>query len=203
LNRKGHTEVTFNGKPNLSNTPHQYEYIKDSFIEGQEHNSTIFLVFEQVWEGTQRYPDIIPRFYSINLKNEKITNIEKGQTKYTKYLKLFLTRLRIHDPNDLMCWKHGTEYNERQFRYTRGDMRLRGQQEGKIGALITAKRSIPTDALPEGRDIFEYTTLDKDSINKNKKKLAFFSEMMVRKLSTEDNKIWYNNLEYGMWKFRN
>jgi len=200
LNRTKHTEVTIDGKPNLSNTPHQYEYIEDSFIEEQEHNSTIFLVFEQVWEGTQRYPNIIPRFYSINLKNEKISKIEKGQTKYTKYLKLFLTKLRIPDPNDLICWKHVTEYNERQFRYTRADMRQLGKQEGKIGALITAKHGIPSDAMP---DIFEYTTLDKDSINKNKKKLAFFSEMMVRKLSTEDNKIWYNNLEYGMWKYRN
>jgi hypothetical protein len=102
-----------------------------------------------------------------------------------------------------MCWKHVTEHKDRQFRYTRADWRQRDQQDGKIGKQINAKHGIPTDALPEGRDVLEYTTLDKDSINKNKNALAFFSEMMVRNLSTKDNKIWYNNLEYGMWKDRN
>jgi len=173
----------------FSNTPLQYNYIKDCFNLSQETNEVIYIVFEHIWEGKKSSPKLVPRFFSLNLKNQKLIEIEKGFTRYKKYLQLFKNKIRVNVNSELMCWKHTTRDNYRQLRYNLN-------RKPDAGTEIRRRKHI--DGF-DPRTGLRNKTLG-DEIFDNKTKLNFYTEMSVRALSTKDNKIWYNNLEYGMLK---
>ena len=185
---------------NLSNDlKYQIDYIKDSFKKVDDDK--VFVVFSHDWtvKPERNRPEIVPNYFSINIQKNTYLKIKKSGFNYHNIDREYKKRNKgFIEPGPLMLWKHTTTEGYRQSKFSDKDISkpikgkpLKDILKSKIledKELFDPRKFIPKANKDTGEDIF-----------KNKKKLDFFIEMVVRHHSSDKRKLWYNNYEFGFY----